>query len=321
MQQRVQPARQEPEVANPLVKQLRAQAGTDIFAATRRYLMMRPVLFASLAILLVLHWATPSAFDLATMILLLGIYLVAVGSGGLEAARLSGTGGDRRRQERLAEDALRRAGRSQSHLDPCTATDDVVNRILASGSDPRHMVILAANEVETALRAVYRHYSEAERLAGTANGTDLPLVFEVQELVYRGLLPPDIYDTAEPILALREMAERGRSQISQQVATEIARATQAIILRVQSLGVKIQPTRPPPARLRPEPDGADDDPLFQNAQAGQEHTEETEPVADNSATELEPRKAVSPGRERVLEGARRELRPAQDAGEPANPLP
>jgi hypothetical protein len=223
-------------------------------------MLLRPVLFGTLLALLLLHWIAPSAFDLATLFLLLGIYLVAVGSGGLEAARLSGTGGDRRRQERLAEDALRRAGRLQSHLDPCSATDDVVNRLLAATRDSRRLVILAADEVEDALRAVYRHYAEADRMAGTSNGTDVPLIFQVQELIYRGLLPPDVYETAEPILTLRDIAEGPRSQISPQVARDVARATQAIILRIQSMGIGIQPSRTPLTWIRHDMDDADDDP-------------------------------------------------------------
>jgi hypothetical protein len=236
----------------PVVHRSRAMNAADLMPEIRRYMMMRPVVFGTLLVLLLLHLIFSTVFDLGTLFLLLGVYLLAVGSGGLEAARLSGTGGDQRRQERLAEDALRRAGRLQSHLDPCTATDDVVNRILASGNDPRRMVIVAGNEVEDALRAVYRHYSEAERMAGTSNGTDLPLTFLVQELIWRGLLPPDVYDTSEPILSLREIATVPRSQISRSVATDIARATQAVILRVQSLGIKIHPNRVPLAWLRHE---------------------------------------------------------------------
>jgi hypothetical protein len=236
-----------------------------VLPEVRRYLMMRPVLSAALLVLLILHWAFGSVFDLATLILVFGMYLLAVGSGGLEAARLSGNGGDRRRQERLAEDALRRAGRLQSHLDPCTATDDVVNRILSSSNDPRLMVIVAGNEVEDALRAVYRHYSEADRMAGTTNGTDLPLTVLVQELIWRGLLPPDAYDTAEPILSIRELAREPRSQITPQVASDIARASQAVILRVQSLGIRIQPNRTPLAWLRHDANGHDDDLLHDRA--------------------------------------------------------
>jgi hypothetical protein len=105
------------------------------------------------------------------------------------------------------------------------------------------MVIVAGNEVEDALRAVYRHYSESERTAGTSNGTDLPLTFLVQELIWRGLLSPDIYDTAEPILALRDMAIEPRARIEPRTATDAARATQAVVLRVQSLGIEIRPRR------------------------------------------------------------------------------
>jgi hypothetical protein len=122
------------------------------------------------------------------------------------------------------------------------------------------MVILAGNEVEDALRAVYRNYSEAERMAGTSNGTDLPLTFMVQELIWRGLLSPDIYDTAEPILSIREMAMAPRASISAQTASDVARATQAVVLRVQSLGIEIRPQRRPLAWMRedqePEPDAS-----------------------------------------------------------------
>ena len=139
------------------------------------------------------------------------------------------------------------------------------HRILASGSDPRRMVILAGNEVEDALRAVYRHYSEAERMAGTSNGTDLPLTFLVQELIWRGLLAPDIYDTAEPILCLRDMALDPRVRRSARRPPAIcARATQAVILRVQSLGIEIHPRRVPLAWLRAgtgEPDPARPTPI------------------------------------------------------------
>lgn len=224
----------------------------DWLPEVRRYLMMRPVVFGGVLVLLVLHLVAPGAFDLATLLLLSCLYLLVIGSGGLEAARLSGAGGDQRRQERLAEDALRRAGRLQSHLEPCTATDDVVHRILASGEDPRRMAILAGNEVEDALRAVYRHFSEADRMAGTSNGTDLPLPFMVQELIWRGLLSPDIYDTAEPILSLREMAMAPRAAITPQIASDVARATQAVVLRVQSLGIEIRPQRRPLTWLRDE---------------------------------------------------------------------
>jgi hypothetical protein len=220
----------------------------------RRYLMMRPVVCGALVVLLLLHLVWPARFDLATLVLLGGLYLLAIGSGGLEAARLSGAGGADRRQERLAEDALKRAGRLQSHLDPGTASDDVVHRILAGGGDARRTVILSGNEVEDALRAVYRHFSEAERLAGTSNGTDLPLPFLVQELIWRGLLPPDIYETAEPILSLREMAQSPRAQISPQIAGDAARATQAVVLRVQSLGIEIHPQRRQLTWRREEPE-------------------------------------------------------------------
>ncbi len=261
MQQPDHQGRRDSAVVNPVVSGQHARTWTEVLAGARRYMLLRPVLFSTLFALLVLHWVAPSAFDLGTLILLLGIYLVAVGSGGLEAARLSGSGGDRRRQERLAEDALRRAGRLQSHLDPCSATDDVINRLLASTTDPRRLVILAADDVEDALRAVYKHYTEAERMAGTSNGVDLPMIFQVQELIYRGLLPPDVYETAEPILALREIAQGPRSQITQQVARDVARVTQAIILRIQSMGIRIQPARAQLMWLRHDVDEADDDPM------------------------------------------------------------
>jgi hypothetical protein len=259
VQQPNHPTRGDSAVVNRVVQRQHGQTGAELLATARRYLLLRPTLFGTLLLLLLLHLVAPSAFDLGTLMLLLGIYLVAVGSGGLEAARLSGTGGDRRRQERLAEDALRRAGRLQSNLDPCSATDDVVNRLLASTSDPRRLVITAADEIEGALRAVYKHYTEAERMAGTSNGTDLPLILQVQELIYRGLLPPDIYETAEPILSLREIAQGPRSQISQAVARDVARVTQAIILRIQSMGIRIAPPRAPLTWLRHDVDEADDD--------------------------------------------------------------
>jgi hypothetical protein len=212
--------------------------------------MTRSVVCGVVVVLLLLHLVAGKVFDLGTLLLLAVLYALIVGTGGIEAARNSGAGSDARRQERLAEDALRRAGRLQSHLDPCTATDDVVNRILASSTDPRKMAILAGNEVEDALRAVYRHFSEAERMAGTSNGTDLPLTFLVQELIWRALLSPDVYDTAEPILALRELAMSPRASIQPRVATDIARATQAVVLRVQSLGIDIHPRRVPLSWLR-----------------------------------------------------------------------
>jgi hypothetical protein len=212
--------------------------------------MLKPVVFGALLIFLVLHFIAGTVFDFTTFLVLACLYLLIVGSWGLEAARLSGTGGDIRRQERLAEDALRRGGRLQSLLEPGSAADDVVNRILASGSDPRRMVIVAGNEVEDALRAVYQHYSESERTAGTSNGTDLPLSFLVQELIWRGLLSPDIYDTAEPILALRDMAYEPRTRVEGRTATDVARATQAVVLRVQSLGIEIHPRRTPLAWMR-----------------------------------------------------------------------
>jgi len=105
--------------------------------------------------------------------------------------------------------------------------------------------------VEDALRAVYRHFSETERLAGTTSAAELPLQFMVQELIWRGLLAPDIYDTAEPILALREMAQGPRAQIRPQTAGDVARAAQTVVLRVQSLGVDIHPRKAPLTWMRP----------------------------------------------------------------------
>ena len=224
--------------------------GPELLLETRRYMMMRQVLFGCACVLLLLHLIWPVAFDLGSILLLSGIYLLAVGSGGLEAARLSASG-DQRRQERLAEDALRRAGRAQSHLEPGSATDEVSTRILASSDDPRRALILAGNEAEDALRAVYRHFSETERLAGTTSAAELPLQFMVQELIWRGLLAPDIYDTAEPILALREMAQGPRAQIRPQTAGDVARAAQTVVLRVQSLGVDIHPRKAPLTWMRP----------------------------------------------------------------------
>lgn len=233
--------------------------GEELLPLLRRYLMMRSVVCGVVVVLLLLHFIFGKVFDLGTLLLLVLLYALIVGAGGLQAARDSGVGGDARRQERLVEDALRRAGRLQSHLEPCSATDDVVNRILASGSDPRRMVILAGNEVEDALRAIYRHFSEAERMAGTSNGTDLPLTFLVQELIWRGLLAPDIYDAAEPILDLRQLAMAPHAGVQPRIASDIARATQAVILRVQSLGIEIHPRRVPLSWLREplEPEAAE----------------------------------------------------------------
>jgi hypothetical protein len=90
-------------------------------------------------------------------------------------------------------------------------------------------------------------------MAGTSNGTDLPLTFMVQELIWRGLLSPDIYDTAEPILSLREVAMAPRAAITAQTAGDVARATQAVVLRVQSLGIEIRPQRRPLAWMREDP--------------------------------------------------------------------
>ncbi|HVA88719.1 MAG TPA: hypothetical protein VNL71_02650 [Chloroflexota bacterium] len=247
--------------------------GGDLLPQLRRYLMTRSVVCGVVVVLLLLHLVLGKVFDLGTLLLLAILYALIVGTGGLEAARNSGAGSDSRRQERLAEDALRRAGRLQSHLEPCSATDDVVNRILASGGDPRRMAILAGNEVEDALRAVYRHFSDAERMAGTSNGTDLPLTFLVQELIWRALLSPDVYDTAEPILALRELAMSPRASIQPRVATDIARATQAVVLRVQSLGIDIHPRRVPLSWLR--------EPLEDEAEpVAPDHAEETPEPSD-----------------------------------------
>ncbi|HWE60731.1 MAG TPA: hypothetical protein VHB98_03395 [Chloroflexota bacterium] len=262
MQHRDQPIQTDVTLAPPvdpkprLVQKSHVLLSADTVQEIRRYLMMRSVVFGGLCVLLILHWVFPAAFDITTVVLVAGLYLLIVGSGGLEAARLSGSGGDHRRQERLAEDALRRAGRLQSHLEPGTATDEVLTRILSAGHEPRRAVILAGNEVEDALRAVYRHFADAERLAGTSSGADLPLPFLVQELIWRGLLAPDIYDTAEPVLALREMALAPRAQIQPQTAGDAARAAQAIVLRVQSLHIEIHPRRVPLAWMRPEPPAA-----------------------------------------------------------------
>jgi hypothetical protein len=328
VQQPDHPATHDPVPVIPVVRSSRAMNAVDLMPEIRRYMMMRSVLFGTLLVLLLLHLIFSSVFDLGTLFLLLGVYLLAVGTGGLEAARLSGTGGDQRRQERLAEDALRRAGRLQSHLDPCTATDDVVNRILASGNDPRRMVIVAGNEVEDALRAVYRHYSEAERMAGTSNGTDLPLPFLVQELIWRGLLPPDIYDTSEPILSLREIATAPRSQIARSVATDIARATQAVILRVQSLGIKIHPNRVPLAWLRHET-LEDDDPLDEIAPTRVDELEseaashESDGVSNDDGRIVDGDRLEGPMLKEpvVSEAARRELRPRQNVPETTDARP
>jgi hypothetical protein len=247
--------------------------GAELLPQIRRAMMTRSVACATAVVLLFLHLVFAKQFDIGTLLLVVVIYALIVGSGGLEAARDSGSGGDVRRQERLVEDALRRAGRSQSHLEPSSAADDVVNRILAGGSDPRRMVILSGNEVEDALRAVYRHFSDAERTAGTSNGTDLPLTFLVQELIWRGLLSPDIWDTAEPILALRDLAMLPRAVVQPHVATDIARATQAVILRVQALGIDIRPRRTPLSWLRePVSDESEDRTL-------KPHADGTESVA------------------------------------------
>ena len=249
MQQSDQPdsAGSPPQASTSLARPI---TGAELLPQIRRAMMTRSVACAAALVLLFLHLVFAKQFDVGTLFLVAIIYALIVGSGGLEAARDSGSGGDVRRQERLVEDALRRAGRSQSHLEPSSAADDVVNRILAGGSDPRRMVILAGNEVENALRAVYRHFSDAERTAGTSNGTDLPLTFLVQELIWRGLLSPDIYDTAEPILALRDLAMLPRAVVQPRVATDIARATQAVILRVQALGIDLRPRRVPLSWLR-----------------------------------------------------------------------
>ncbi len=328
MQQPDHPVTHDHVPVTPVVHRSRAMNAADLMPEIRRYMMMRPVLFGTLLVLLLLHLIASSVFDLGTLILLFGVYLLSVGSGGLEAARLSGAGGDQRRQERLAEDALRRAGRLQSHLDPCTATDDVVNRILASGNDPRRMVIVAGNEVEDALRAVYRHYSEAERMAGTSNGTDLPLTFLVQELIWRGLLPPDVYDTSEPILSLREIATAPRSQIAPSVATDIARATQAVILRVQSLGIKIHANRVPLAWLRHDPNAGDDpgdDPIESRADEheidGESHTADAASLEDGQIVDGDRLEAPMLKEPVVSEAARREVRPRQNLPETTDARP
>ncbi|MGH2346590.1 MAG: hypothetical protein ACRDG4_15300, partial [Chloroflexota bacterium] len=265
-----------PRAGTPM---LRSIAGAELLPQVRRYMMTRSVACLVAVVLLVLHLIFANVVDIGTLLLIAVLYALIVGTGGLEAARDSGSGGDLRRQERLVEDALRRAGRSQSHLDPGSAADDVVNRILAGGSDPRRMVILAGNEVEDALRAVYRHFSDAERTAGTSNGTDLPLTFLVQELIWRGLLSPDIYDTAEPILALRDLAMLPRATIQPQVATDIARATQAVILRIQALGIDIRPRRIPLSWLREAPT---DEP------------EPRAPTSDEDASEPKPAEPAEP---------------------------
>jgi hypothetical protein len=244
----VQPADPKPR----LVHKPQLPSGSDLLPEIRRYLMMRRVVLIGVCVLLILHWVFPGFMDFTAVLLIACVYALAVGSGGLEAARLSGTGGDQRRQERLSEDALKRAGRLQSHLEPGTASDEVVQRILAGGDDPRRAVILSGNEVEDALRAVYRHFAENERLAGTSTGADLPLTFIVQELIWRGLLAPDIYDTAEPVLALRDLAQTPRVQIEQRTANDAARAAQAVVLRVESLGIEIRSRRVPLAWMRNE---------------------------------------------------------------------
>jgi hypothetical protein len=268
-----------PPQANPPM--LRPLAGVELLPQVRRYLMTRSVACVVVVVLLILHLVFANVFDIGTLLIIAVLYALIVGTGGLEAARDSGSGGDFRRQERLVEDALRRAGRSQSHLEPGTAADDVVNRILAGGSDPRRMVILAGNEVEDALRAVYRHFSDAERTAGTSNGTDLPLTFLVQELIWRGLLSPDIYDTAEPILALRDLAMLPRATVQPAVATDIARATQAVILRVQALGIDIRPRRVPLTWLRETPSDNHDQ------QAPSDHHDQQAPSDNHDQQALE----------------------------------
>jgi hypothetical protein len=276
-------------------------AESDLLPEIRRYLMMRPVVFAGLIVLLVLHWLDQSAFDFTTVLLLAAIYVLIVASGGLDVARLSTTGGEKRRQERLAEDALRRAGRLQSHLEPGTASDAVMNRVMASAHEPRRAVLLAGNEVEDALRAVYRHYSEAERLAGTSNSTDLPLSFMVQELIWRGLLAPDIFDTAEPVLSLRDMALEPRAAILPQTAGDCARAAQAIVLRIESLGIQIHPRRMPLAWLKQEPEGvqpqrpaADVEDQFQNPSDASPVDPELDSADDDPEVDLE---SIAPQRD------------------------
>jgi hypothetical protein len=322
-----------PVTPKPRMLQRPAPRAPEWLLEIRRYLMMRPVIFGGLCLLLILHFVAPARFDLTTLFILAGLYVLVVGSGGLEAARLSGTGGDQRRQERLAEDALKRAGRLQSHLEPGTATDEIADRILSAGHDPRRAVILAGNEVEDALRAVYRHFSEAERMANISGGVDLPLPFMVQELIWRGLLAPDIYDTAEPVLAMREIALAPRAQIRPQIANDIARAAQAVVLRVQSLGIEIQPRRVPLAWMRNEPQEPGEpptpvieqeqppaEPPAEDAQAGtlrftrtarveapiEEQAQDTESL-DGSAKEPVARETL-----------RREIRPRQTGVEPSD---
>lgn len=328
-----QPADRKPR----LVHMAQLPASGDLLPRIRRYLMMRPVALGAVCLVLILHWALPGPFDFTTVLLLAGLYLLLLGSGGLEAARLSG-GGDARRQERLAEDALRRAGRLQSHLEPGTATDEVWERILSSGHDPRRALLLAGNEVEDALRAVYRHFAENERLAGTSTGADLPLAFMVQELIWRGLLAPDIYDTAEPVLALREMALAPRTHIEQQTARDAARAAQAIVLRVESLGIDIRPRRVPLAWMRnehafPRLDPAATTPRPENtAPAPAEPPVVDAPVTeDGSATLRFPRTLhdehpnpqvveVQQHNGATTEAARPDVQPQEDGPDPADPI-
>jgi hypothetical protein len=159
-------------------------------------------------------------------------------------------------------------------------------------------------------------------MAGTSNGTDLPLIFQVQELIYRGLLPPDVYETAEPILTLREIAEGPRSQMAPQVARDVARVTQAIILRIQSMGITIQPARAPLTWLRHEGDEADDDTQRDGQRdldlraADAASPEDLDPLsAGYFASSAVPRERVGP------ETARRDVRTRVGTPSTTDPVP
>lgn len=345
MQQSDRPARTDHPPVRPVVRKPSIALGPEMLIEVRRYLMMRPVVLGGLVLALLLHWFVPGVFDVATVLLLAAIYLLAVGAGGLEAARLSGAGD--RRQERLADDALRRAGRLQSQLEPASATDEVYARIASPGAGPSQVAIKAGNEVEDALRAVYRHYAEAERVAAGTNGSDLPLTFMVQELIWRALLEPNIYDTAEPILALRDLALTPRMQIQMQVAHDAARAAQSVVLRIQSLGIEIHSKRQPLAWLRSEstpdldqgappaehiappsePDllakdtGADEDdaaPAHLQTVARQ-RIAQAEPLDGLVVAVDKPQDAGQDAEAAVSEVRRREVRPLQFSSEPSDP--
>ena len=343
VQQSDRPARTDPAPVRPVVRKAGLALGPELLIEVRRYLMMRPVVFGGLVLALLLHWFVPGAFDIATILLLAALYLLVVGAGGLEAARLSGAGD--RRQERLADDALRRAGRLQSQLEPTSATDEVYARIASPGAGPSQVAIKAGNEVEDALRAVYRHYAEAERVAASTNGADLPLTFMVQELIWRALLEPNIYDTAEPILALRDLALTPRTQIQPQVAHDAARAAQSVVLRIQSLGIEIHPKRqplawlrgesttetdqaPPPAELPAPSDEHDLVPEDAGADAGDSAPTRLQAVARQRLAQAEPLDGIVVDDE-PLDGAqeaegtarearRREIRPLQLSAEPTD---